>query len=237
MDSRLLPVLSMIEERLGYSFRDTTLLLTACAHASYVHENRETVKEDNERLEFLGDAILEAAISEMLCERYPEAREKKLSRFREQLVCGETLSRIARRTGLGDGLLLGNGVEKNARLLANLMEALIAAVYLDAGEGGKQALEKVILPFFEAELPGLSEGGDSKSLLQQLVEQDGNERLDYRVAAVEGPAHERIYTVEAYLNSNVIGKGSGRSKQEAEQIAAREALSFFGGGHTEKPHG
>ncbi len=233
-DTELSHSLSVIEEKLGYTFRDKRLLLTALTHSSYAHENRENGEKDNERLEFLGDALLGAAMSEVLCARYPAVREGQLSLFRGQLVCEATLSRVARRLSLGDGLRLGHGEERQGgrekrSILADAMEATVAAIYLDSKENGMKIVADIISALFVSEFESLS-SGDAKTLLQQLVEQDGNERLDYRVVSVSGPAHDPLYTVEAYLNSNVIGRGSGRSKQEAEQLAAGEALSLFGGG-------
>ena len=232
---------TIIEERLGYFFEDREILFAALTHSSYAHEKRLPGVRDNERLEFLGDALLGAAISEILYDRYPDVQEGVLSVFRQQLVCETTLSRIARRLGVGEGLRLGNGEERQGgrekrSILADGAEALFAAVYLDSAEEGMQRIKEILLRLFDKEFDSLSVG-DSKSLLQQLVEQDGNERLDYTVVSVEGAAHEPLYTVHALLNSNVIGKGQGHSKQEAEQIAAREALSLFGGrGHILNTH-
>ena len=234
-------VLAVIEQRLGYSFRNRQLLSVALTHSSYAHEKRTPDVKDNERLEFLGDALLGAAIAEILYYRYPDVQEGMLSLFRQQLVCEATLSRIARSLGLGEGLRLGNGEERQGgrekrSILADATEAVIAAIYLDDGEPGIDGIREILLRLFDKEFDRLSIG-DSKTLLQQLVEQDGNERLDYTVVSVEGPPHEPRYTVHALLNSNVIGKGCGSSKQEAEQMAAREALSLFGGrGHILNTH-
>ncbi len=222
-----------IEKRLGYSFQDRCFLLTALTHSSYAHEKRIPAAENNERLEFLGDALLGAAISEILYHRYSHISEGMLSLFRQQLVCEATLARIARRLGIVEGLRLGNGEERQGgrekrSILADAAEAVIAAVYLDSGENGMERIREILSTLFDEEFDRLS-AGDSKSLLQQVVEQDGNERLDYAVVSVEGPAHAPLYTVHALLNSNVIGKGRGTSKQEAEQMAAKEALSLFGG--------
>lgn len=226
--------LSALQAALGYTFRDEELLLTALTHSSYSHENKGSA-ENNERLEFFGDAVLQMTVSSLLFRRYPTATEGDLSLYRQYLVCEATLARVAKKLSLGDHLRLGRGEEKQGgrekrSLLADATEALFAAMYLDAGERAVPVFSSVLAALFEEELAACERlrSGDYKSRLQQLVEQDGNEKLDYRVASVRGPAHDPIFHVEALLNSNVIGRGVGHTKQEAEQLAAREALLLFG---------
>lgn len=224
------PDYTALETKLGYTFCDRALLLTALTHTSYAHENKTA---HNERLEFLGDAILGAAISRILFERYPTDNEGALSSYRDYLVCEATLSRIARGLGLGELLRLGRGEIKHggwdkSSILADATEAVVAAVYLDAGAEGEKAVITMLAHLFERELSACEQASDAKTLLKQVVEQGGSERLFYRRVATEGPAHAPRYTVEALLNSNVIGRGEGSSVQEAEQNAAREALSLFG---------
>lgn len=226
----MFPDIHILEERLSYFFRDTELAITALTHTSYAHENKT---EHNERLEFLGDAVLGAAVSRLLYAQYPLEKEGALSSYRDFLVCEATLARVARRLDLGSLLRLGKGEIKNGgreknSILADATEALVAAVYLDAGENGENAALTLVSRLFQNEFSACGQSCDAKSLLQQVVEQGGRERLDYRRVSVAGPAHAPRYTVEALLNSNVIGRGEGGSAHEAEQNAAREALALFG---------
>lgn len=219
-----------LQDQLGYTFHNPELLRTALTHSSYMHENKN-VKENNERLEFLGDAILGAVIGYLLYRRYPEENEGVLSAYRQQLVCENTLGRIAKTIDIGKFLFLGHGEDhqggrEKKSILSDAMEAVIAAIYLD----DRTAVYAVADRLFAAEIAACESmhNGDYKSRLQQLVEQDGNERLLYRVVSVDGPIHDPLFSVDACLNSNVIGRGQGRSKQEAEQAAACEALALFG---------
>ena len=221
--------LRALEAKINYTFRERSLLMKALTHSSYAHENK--AGEDNERLEFLGDAILSGAIGNLLYLRYPDANEGVLSAYKRYLVRETTLYGIACRLSLGEYLLLGKGElqqggKEKKSILADAMEALVAAIFLD----GKEELFSVIETLFSPELVACERmgDGDCKSRLQQLVEQDGQEKLVYKLSATRGPVHNPIFEVEACLNSNVIGRGSGRTKQEAEQQAACEALALFG---------
>lgn len=226
--------LAALQKTIGYTFTNEALLQTAMTHSSYSHERRNAVA-DNERLEFLGDAVLQMTISRLLYLRYPTATEGVLSLYRQFLVCEATLARIAARLSLGRYLRLGHGEERQGgrekrSILADAMEAMFGAVFLDAANRANGVMDELLSTLFEEEI-ALCEtlhAGDYKSRLQQLVEQDGTEQLDYRVSTMQGPVHDPIFHVEALLNSNVIGRGSGHSKQEAEQCAAREALLLFG---------
>ncbi len=222
--------LRLLEAKLNYTFRERSLLTKALTHSSYAHENK-AAGEDNERLEFLGDAVLCGAVGHLLYLRYPDANEGVLSAYKRYLVCEATLYGVARRLSLGDYLVLGNGElhqggREKKSILADAMEALVAAMFLD----GREALLPVIEGLFAPELAACERmgDGDCKSRLQQLVEQDGQEKLVYKLSATRGPVHNPIFEVEACLNSNVIGRGSGRTKQAAEQQAACEALALFG---------
>ncbi len=226
----------LLEEKIGYVFKDKTLLKTALTHSSFYNENKKKtdVTPSNERLEFLGDTILEIVISEYLYNTFPEDKEGVLTQIRQRLVCESALASASRRIELGDFLFLGKGDdlggarERNS-VLADAFEALLAAVYLDNGENGLCVAKELILSLMKNQLENCySNYGDYKTQLQQLVEQDGKEILYYEVISEKGPAHERIFTVAAKLNSNTIGTGEGRSKREAEQKAAREALLLFG---------
>lgn len=223
-----------LEQKIGYTFENPELLCEALTHASYANEQYGNGRH-NERLEFLGDAVFQLVVSRYLYCRYPDEPEGELSRYRQNLVCDETLARLAERLGLGDFLLLGRGEEKQGgrkrkSTLANAMEAVAAAIFLDAGEETAGRTSVCLLSLLKDELASCDKwrGGDYKTRLQQFVEQDGKEQLHYRVLSCEGPAHAPTFTVEALLNSNVIGKGSGGSKQEAEEQAAYEALFLFG---------
>lgn len=223
-----------LEERLGYRFEDRELLYRAVTHSSYANEessrNRPTVS--NERLEFLGDAVLELYISSYLYYKYPNDPEGNLTRMRQKLVCEETLASAARAIGLGEYLSIGKGEEQTGSrerpsILADALEALVAAVHIDSGE---TQTERLILFLFGDALDRCDRVmmGDCKTRLQQLVQQDGIEELTYCVVREDGPEHDRRFEVEARINSNVVGRGSGKSKRDAEQNAAREALRLFG---------
>lgn len=223
-----------LEEKLGYSFFHRELLERALTHSSYSHENKD-VTGDNERMEFLGDAVLGMIVSEMLYKKYPADPEGRLSVFRQHLVCEATLERLARSLSLGEVLLLGKGEERQGgrerrSILADAMEAVIAAIWLDAEEERRPEAVAVIQRLLTGEMLACDSlrSGDYKPRLQQLVEQGGKELLDYRIVAVSGPPHAPHFMAEALLNSNVIGRGEGSSKQEAEQHAAKEALVLFG---------
>lgn len=221
--------LECLEKRIGYRFSNRGLLETAMTHASYSNENGSP---SYERLEFLGDAVLQIVISRYLFERFADVPEGLLTKYRQYLVCEATLAKIAARLSLGTHLRLGKGeAAGNGRtrpsILADAVESLLAAVYLD---GGIEEAERLLLSLMEEELDNcvLNRDGDYKTRLQQLVEQDGNEKLEYVVIERTGPDHAPVYVMEARINSNAVGVGKGRSKHEAEQSAAKEALRLFG---------
>ena len=230
--------LSVLESRIGYEFRNKELLVRALTHSS--HSNESGLKNHhiycNERLEFLGDSVLSIITSSYLYGKFAECPEGELTRMRAEVVCEKALSEYAIRIELGQHLLLGIGEEKNngrerKSILADAFEALLAAIYLDAGEYGMETVEKFLLPFIAGEIEKIGTGkgfsGDPKSLLQQFVQQAEGDFLEYVVVGQSGPDHMKLFKVEARLNSNVIGRGQGRSKREAEQNAAREALELF----------
>lgn len=227
-----------LEERIGYTFKDKALLNTALTHSSYSNEMKVKNKSFvcNERLEFLGDSVLSLIVSEYLFEHYPDYPEGELTRMRAEVVCERALSKNAREIGLGGYLNLGHGEEQNngrdrKSILADAFEALIAAIYLDGGRTGKTHVKNFLLPLIIPELENLESYGrtkDYKTALQQLVQQAGGEILEYAVINESGPDHMKVFTVEARLNSNVIGVGEGKTKREAEQKAAKVALSLFG---------
>lgn len=223
-------------ERLNYSFRDVSYLDAALTHSSYTNElrSRGMRADSNERLEFLGDAVLQLVISEHLYSCYSKHREGALTKMRQQLVCEKTLARIARKIDLGSYINLGNGEESSdcrsrPKILADALEAIIAAVYLDCQLKESKEYERIILDLFDEEIKLSSQGGsDFKTRLQQLAEQDGASLLEYRVIAEEGPEHNKRFTVAAFVNNNEVGRGSGRTKKLAEMQAAKMALKLFG---------
>ncbi len=220
--------LGRLQERIGYSFEDLTLLRDALTHRSFVNEHPDRAPTDNERMEFLGDAILGLAASALLWRQYPTANEGELSRRRADLVCESSLATIGRTHELGELLRLGKGEEKSggrdkSRLLASALEALIAAVYLDAGEQEAISVARALLaPYLVSDSPGES---DYKSRLQEQLQRDGQSPPAYVLLGTEGPDHDRVFHVEVRLGEQALGRGSGRSKLAAEQLAAREALA------------
>lgn len=231
--------LAVLESRIGYEFKNKELLIRALTHSS--HSNESGLKNHhiycNERLEFLGDSVLSIITSSYLYGKFSECPEGELTRMRAEVVCERALSEYAIKIELGHHLLLGIGEEKNngrerKSILADAFEALLAAIYLDAGESGMEKVEKFLLPFIIGEIEKIGTGkgfsGDPKSLLQQFVQQAEGDFLEYVVVGQSGPDHMKLFRVEARLNSNVIGRGQGKSKREAEQNAAREALALFG---------
>lgn len=227
-----------LEEKLGYKFKNIQYLETALTHSSYSNELKLKGKivECNERLEFLGDSVLSIIAANYLFNKYPTSPEGELTRRRAVIVCRDALSSYAKSLNLGDFLFLGNGEEKNnARerksLLENTFEALMGAIYLDGDKFRMEIIHSLVYPFFEEELQAWEEGKivkDYKSELQQMIQQSGVDTLSYAIVGSSGPDHEKIFEVEARLNSNIVGRGTGKTKREAEQNAAKEALALFG---------
>ena len=232
---------ALLEARIGYQFHQKNILREALTHSSYANELRARSKREvlcNERLEFLGDAVLASIVSEYLFLTYPTLPEGELTQRRKAVVQSSALASYAREIDLGAYLLLGNGEEKiggreRQSTLENAFEALLAAIFLDArrvGEDGREIVRRFLLPFITKELeenysPIIT---DPKTELQQLVQQSEGDVLSYCVVGESGPDHDKLFEVEARMNSNVIGSGKGKSKREAEQNAAIEALRLFG---------
>jgi ribonuclease III len=217
-----------VEAGLGHVFRDIELLFDALTHSSFAHERAGLARTDNERLEFMGDAVLQWAVSAVLVERFPEATAGELTRRRADLVCEQGLAQIAQAVGVGPALRLGRGEERSGgrdkpRLLASALEACIAAVYLDAG--GEVAMA-VCRALFEARLEHLAPGArDFKTRVQEALQRRGQRPPSYELVAVRGPDHARMFEVAARLDGQELGRGEGRSKLEAEQAAAERALA------------
>lgn len=226
--------LQLLEKEIKYIFNDTRLLTVALTHSSYCNENRKKgILVSNERSEFLGDSILSVITAEFLFHRFPDVDEGFLTRTRAALVCEDTLAKFANSIQLGDYMLFGKGESASTggrhrkSTLADAFEALIAAIYLD---GGMENAKKFVLPFISSSVDSVIKAGteDYKSRLQRIVQQTPEEVLSYSLVGEEGPPHDRTFSYEVYLNSNLLGRGRGRSKREAEQAAAREALILLG---------
>jgi ribonuclease III len=221
---------SALEDRLGLRLADRSLALAALTHKSFVNEHRGEGVADNERLEFLGDAVIDLAVSHRLMERFPEAREGELSKMRAAVVDEAGLAGMARALDLGALLRLGRGEEltggrHKASLLADAMEAVIAVIYLSSGLDPVLALAARLLGEVFARADAGTLDRDYKTQLQELAQSQARVAPRYRVVAEHGPDHSKIFEVELELRGEVLGRGSGRSKKDAEQAAAKLALS------------
>ena len=218
--------MKQLEKNIGYHFRDKNLLKAAVTHSSFANENRGGLAY-NERLEFLGDAVLQLITSEKLFKENPDMPEGRMSKQRAALVCEDALAGYSHEIQLGDFMLLGKGEEATGgrnrpSILADAFEALIGAIFLD---GGMDNAKRFVRRFLDAAHTSLK---DYKTLLQEIIQKNPGERLSYVVTGESGPDHDKVFNVEVHLNSNVIGKGTGKSKKQAEQAAAKEALALMG---------
>lgn len=218
-----------LQRRLGIQFQQFSLLKQAFTHSSYVNEHRSTHHKHNERLEFLGDAVLELTVSEYLYRTLPNRPEGELTKLRAATVCEPSLVKLAERLDFGSYVLLGKGEELTGgrarpALLADVFESFIGALYLDQGlEAVQRFLHTFVFP--NVSLDGKSQFTDYKTQLQELTQQQGLGVLEYRIVDERGPAHEREFVAEVRMSGTLLGRGTGRSKKEAEQQAAAEALS------------
>ena len=218
---------------LGYSFKTQDLIVQALRHPSYVYESGVLDLSDNQRLEFLGDAVINLAISHLLMESFPEMREGDLSKCRASLVSESGLHSIALELQLGDYLLLGRGEErthgrKKPSILADALEALVGAIYLD---GGFPKARRIIAKLFDPLLNDLTLGKprtDFKTDLQEFTQEVFQATPEYKLQKEMGPDHNKTFYAVAYLEGKLMGKGKGKSKKEAEQEAAKEALTCLG---------
>jgi ribonuclease III len=212
-------------------FENEKLLKQAFTHSSYVNEHRKKPYEDNERLEFLGDAVLELTVSQFLFKKYPMMSEGELTKLRAAIVCEPSLVTLADELGFGKLILLGKGEEltggrERPALLADVFEAFIGALYLDKGiETVISLLEKVVFPKVNA--GAFSHVMDYKSQLQELIQRDGIGIIEYRVLQEKGPAHNKEFVSRVSLNGEELGIGTGKSKKEAEQNAAQMAIGIL----------
>jgi ribonuclease-3 len=224
-----------LEERLGYAFQDRKFLRHALVHKSYVNERHMSRQAANERLEFLGDAVLELVVSHAIMDRFPEYTEGELSKLRASIVNEQKLARLAKRIGLGQFFFLGKGEARSggrekASILADGYEAVLAAVYLD---GGLPAAEVMVKTHFQSAIrkkPAESADRDFKTLLQEHCQAEHGIAPQYRLVETKGPDHRKEFTVELTIDGKRVSRGGGRTKKRAEQRAAALALKKVAGG-------
>ena len=219
------------EKKIGYTFKNKELLHEALSHSSYANELKRG-RNSNERLEFLGDSVLSIVVSKHLFTHFMHLPEGELTKIRASLVCEKALFEFSKKIDLGKHILLGKGEENSGgrtrpSIVSDAFEAVIAAVFLD---GGMEEAEKYVLSFIPKNLEANSSKSlhDYKTMLQEIIQKNPEERVEYVLADQTGPDHDRNFVVQVRLNSNVIGTGEGHSKKQAEQAAAREALSLMG---------
>ncbi len=216
-----------------YKFKDASLLQTAMTHSSYANEHRASHQHHNERLEFLGDSVLGFVTADHLFTHYPDLPEGELTKLRAAVVCEGALCEIAKEIGIPHEIRLGRGEEtgggrERPSILADATEALLGAIYLDGGIGPAR---EFVLHFIPRKVEIALAGGafkDYKTMLQEIVQKNKQETLEYRLAGTSGPDHDKRFTMELLLNSNVFASATGRSKKEAEQLAAKKALQLMG---------
>ncbi len=223
-----------LQEAIGYHFRELSLLETALTHTSYANEVYQDGLRSYERLEFLGDSILGFTAADYLFSAFPGLHEGELTKLRAELVCEASLAETAKKLGLGDHLRLGKGEEagggrRRVSIIADVVEAVIAAIYLD---GGLSAAKRFI---YDHVLVDVKErvklNADYKTMLQELVQQKKNQQLSYELLGESGPDHDKLFTVRVLLNGSPIGTGEGTSKKRAEQAAAQKALNILTAKH------
>ena len=218
-----------LQEKLGYIFNDEAILIRALSHSSYVNENH-SAGDSNERLEFLGDSVLGLITAENFFKNYKKLPEGELTKLRAATVCEKSLAGFARQLELGKYLFLGKGEiltggRERPSIQADAFEAIIAAIYLD---GGMEAARNFVLKYIEEAIRQQQSIRDYKTMLQEVVQRNPGEIIEYVLTGETGPDHDKRFEVEVHLNSNVIGRGIGKSKKKAEQEAAREALELMG---------
>lgn len=234
MDGTLSSRISELQENLEYIFKDTELLEAALTHSSYANENSLHPSKSNQRLEFLGDTVINLVVSEYLYNKYPFYPEGELTKIRAKVVCESSLALAARKIKLGDYILLGKGEEATGgrtrdSILADASEAIAGAVFLDSDY---DTAKRFLVSGFETDIVrAVAKGNlfiDYKTQLQEKLQKITKEKLSYTVVREEGPDHNKIFYVDVYLGCDVIGSGFGRNKKEAEQLSAKEALILMG---------
>lgn len=222
-------VIAEVEKEIGYCFKDKSLLLEAITHSSYVNEMRINKRSDYERLEFLGDSVLELISSEFLYEKYPEVPEGGLSKKRASMVCEPSLAICARNMNFGKYIFFGKGEElaggrEKESILSDVVEAVLGGIYLDSGlEAAKEYVYVKILSSLQEEELFV----DSKSALQELVSQGIGGSLEYEIVEESGPEHDKLFTMSVSLDGNELARGSGHTKKSAQQKAAKEAIKIL----------
>ena len=221
--------LNEFQQNIGYQFKQEALLRQALTHSSYAHEKNLKELMDNERLEFLGDAVLEVVSSEFLFKNHPEMNEGQMTKLRASLVCEQSLATCARELELGKFLLLGNGEDltggrERDSILSDAWEALIGAMYLD---GGFTSAKEFILKYVLTDIEHKKLFYDSKTMLQELIQNKYKQSLHYVLLSEDGPDHNKIFTVQAYMDDTPLLTGKGRTKKAAEQNAAYQSLLKF----------
>lgn len=220
-----------LEDKLEYHFKNPDYLKNALTHSSYANESR-AAGGSNERLEFLGDSILGVVVADYLFRNFPDLPEGDLTKKRAALVCEKACCGFSQQLGVGKFLLLSHGEQNSGgrtrpSILADAFESILAAIYLDGGmEEARKFILRFILPLLQTAKPRTFK--DYKTSLQEIVQKNPEETLEYVLTGESGPDHDKHFTVEVRLDNNAIGKGGGRSKKEAEQQAAREALELMG---------
>ena len=219
-----------LENKIGYHFKNKDLLSEALTHSSYANERKAQHIKYNERLEFLGDAVLSIVVSDYIFSHCPELPEGELTKLRAATVCEKSLAGFAKQLELGKYPLLGKGEiltggRERPSIQADAFEAIIAAIYLD---GGMEAARNFVLKYIEEAIRQQQSIRDYKTMLQEVVQRNPGEIIEYVLTGETGPDHDKRFEVEVHLNSNVIGRGIGKSKKKAEQEAAREALELMG---------
>lgn len=223
---------SSFQNRINVQFRNVSLLEQAFTHSSYVNEHRKTDREDNERLEFLGDAVLELGVSQYLYREFPDMAEGELTKFRASIVCEASLVHFANELNFQDLILLGKGEEltggrNRPALLADVFEAFIGALYLDQGfEDVVRFLKAYVYP--KVKKGAFSHAMDYKSQLQEFIQREKNSKIEYEIVEERGPAHSREFIAHVHIQGEQGGIGIGRTKKEAEQKAAQKALENHG---------
>ncbi len=218
--------ISKFEEKIGYVFKDKDLLIQAFTHSSYVNEQRINKKPDYERLEFLGDAVLEMVSSEFLYKTYPDKKEGEMSKIRASLVCEPALSSDAEQLELKSYIQLGKGEEHTGgrnkdSIIADVMEAVIGALFLD---GGLPVAKRYIDDYILTNTESLEKYRDSKSQLQELAQSMKHKEIRYEICGEDGPEHDKIFKVRVYVADKIMGEGTGKTKKAAEQSAAYQAI-------------
>ena len=219
------------EKTIGYTYQNKALMNEALTHSSYSNEGKRGI-HDNERLEFLGDSNLSLIVAEHLFTHYRHQPEGELTKLRASLVCEQSLFQFAQKIQLGDYLHLGKGEEhtggrERPSIVSDAFEAVIASIYLD---GGLEEAKKFVLRFIpeHMDVKRVNALSDYKTALQEIIQKNREEKIEYVLVSEVGPDHDKAFTIEVHLNSNVIGTGRGKSKKQAEQLAAKEALQLMG---------